>query len=256
MKEDGRRDPDSAIVVRSASLRFPTGFRIAVHEHPWGQMVYATEGVMTVSTPAGSWVIPAHRAAWVPGRTRHEILTTGSVRMRTLYLRPDVAAQLPRLCSVLSVSPLLRELVLETLRLGMLHDDVDEERSLAQVLVAQIKATPEIPLDMAWPTDARARRVAEKAQKHLDKAMALDDLAQGSGASVRTLERLFLRETGLTFVRWRQQARLLEALRRLATGESVTSTAFCVGYRSTSAFVAMFRRALGVTPARYFSAAE
>jgi AraC-like DNA-binding protein len=66
--------------------------------------------------------------------------------------------------------------------------------------------------------------------------------------STRTLYRRFLKETGITFARWQQQARLLDAIRRLAEGASVTATALDLGYESTSAFSAMFRRSLGQTP--------
>jgi AraC-like DNA-binding protein len=78
--------------------------------------------------------------------------------------------------------------------------------------------------------------------------------ARPAGASVRTLARLFTRETGMGFRGWRQQVRLLRALERLAAGEAVTTVALDLGYDSPSAFVAMFRRALGTTPGRYFAA--
>src|SRR5262249_41052109 len=77
--------------------------------------------------------------------------------------------------------------------------------------------------------------------------------ARPAAASSRTLARLFRSETGLSFRAWRQQLRLLRALERLADGEAVTSVALDVGFESPSAFVAMFRRALGTPPGRYFA---
>jgi AraC-like DNA-binding protein len=245
------RDED-AIAIRSLALKLPGGTKLAAHAHPWGQMIYATEGVMTVSTPAGSWVVPSHRAVWVPAEIVHDVATTNRVTMRTLYLRPDLARDLPSCCRVLAVSPLLRELVLATIAVGMLREDEPAQARLAAVVVDQIHATRDVPLQLPWPVDPRARRVAERVQACLDDASTLADVADGSGGSGRTLERLFVRETGLTFGAWRQRARLLEALRLLAGGESVTATAVAVGFASTSAFVTMFRRALGETPGRYF----
>jgi len=243
---------EAGIAVRSLALRFPAGHRIDPHRHPWGQMVYATQGVMTVGTDAGAWVVPSHRAAWVPGDTEHWIETTGSVRMRTIYLRPDMTGDMPRVCCVLSVSALLRELVLEVLRVGMLREDVPGEFHLARVLVDQMRLTPVAPLDIRWPQDGRARWVADRVQADLSRSESLERLARGSGASVRTLERLFQRECGMTFGRWRRQAQLLHSLRRLAAGDSVTDTALSVGFNGTSAFIAMFRRALGSTPGSAF----
>lgn len=243
---------EDAILVRSLALRLPTGHTIPGHAHPWGQIVYATEGVMTVTTGAGAWVVPSHRAAWVPGGTEHSIAVTDRVRMRTLYLRPDLAAPLPDRCRALAVSGLLREIVLEVVQVGMLRDDVPAERRLAEVLVDRIRLTSAVPLQLPWPRDPRARRLGELVLAQLADSTPLDGLAVGCGASARTLERLFRAETGMTFGRWRQQARLLHALRLLATGASVTATGFAVGFASTSAFVAMFRRALGSTPGSWF----
>ncbi|MES0179056.1 helix-turn-helix domain-containing protein [Mesorhizobium sp. M0025] len=46
----------------------------------------------------------------------------------------------------------------------------------------------------------------------------------------------------MTFAQWREQARLLFALRRLANGERIIDVAYDGGYASRSAFTAMFRR--------------
>ncbi|MBL8735634.1 MAG: helix-turn-helix transcriptional regulator [Planctomycetes bacterium] len=153
---------------------------------------------------------------------------------------------------MLAVSALLRELILATLEVGYLHERIPEQARLAGVLLDRVRVTDEVPLQLPWPSDPRARRVAERAQADLADGTPLAGLADGSGASVRTLERLFVRDTRMTFGRWRQQARLLQALRLLAAGESVTSAGLSVGFASTSAFVAMFRRALGKTPGRWF----
>ncbi len=255
MSQNGHRPaaiPEPSIAVRSLALRLPPGHRIARHAHPWHQLVYATDGVMTVDTPAGSWVVPPQRAVWIPAACEHSIRMTGAVRMRTVYLRPDPSRPVPAACSVIHVSSLLRELILETMRLGMLADDVPEHVRLAGVLVDQVRETREMPLRFTRPTDARARHVAERALADLSATDSLAHLAKGSGASVRTVERLFTLETGLTFGRWLQQARALHALERLAAGESVTAAGLAVGYDSTSAFIAMFKRVLGTTPGSYF----
>jgi len=242
---------EGAILVRSLALRLPSDHHIEAHRHDWDQLVYATDGVMTVSTALGSWVVPSRRAVWIPAGELHDVRMTGRVRMRTLYVRPDLARDAPRICCVLSVSPLLRELVLEVIARKMLHDQVRAERNLAAVLLDQIRATPEAPLRVVWPKDARALKAAECVFSAPAENAPLSEFARGSGASARTLERVFKAETGMSFGRWRQQVRLVCALRRLAAGESVTSTALAVGFSGTSAFSAMFRRALGATPSAY-----
>lgn len=245
-------DPEASIAIRSLALRLFSGHRLDAHEHTWPQLIYATDGVMTVSTDNGAWVIPSQRAAWVPADMAHAIEFTGRVLMRTLYVRPDLAVELPTRCTVMGVTPLLRELVLEVVRRGYLDDAVPEHTRLSRVVVDQLTETPEVPLDLTWPRDARARAVADRVIADLSSPCTLDELAVGSGASPRTLERVFRRETGVTFGRWRQRARLLHALRRLAEGRQVIATAVEVGYDSPSAFIAMFKRTLGKTPSQYF----
>ncbi len=211
---------------------------------------------MRVDTDSGSWVVPPNRAVWIPAGFEHAIRMTGSVRMRTVYLRPGPMERLPASCCVIHVTPLLRELVLETLRLGMLRDDVPEHARFAAVLADQVLHTREAPLRVQLPTDPRARAVARNAQADLSSTKALAELVRGSGASVRTVERLFVRETGRTFGRWLQQVKALHALERIASGDSVTAAGLAVGYDSTSAFIAMFKRVLGRTPGSYFSDAS
>jgi AraC-like DNA-binding protein/quercetin dioxygenase-like cupin family protein len=238
--------------VRTLALTYPNGFHQPPHSHDWPQLVYAASGVLTVSTAAGAWVVPPQRAVWVPAGTRHQLDTTGETALRTLYLHPRVAPALAASCAVVHITPLVRELVLHIVAAGPLESDRPEHARLLAVLIDQLKTLDQAPLSVPLPRDPRARRVAERVLARASQADTLDELAVGSGASARTLERLFRAETGLPFGRWRQQARLLGALRLLGEGLAVTAVAARVGYRSPSAFVAMFTRALGRSPGRYF----
>jgi len=84
----------------------------------------------------------------------------------------------------------------------------------------------------------------------------LSSAARSAGASIRTLERLFREETGMSLGAWLRRLRLQLALEQLAAGASVTEAARAGGYNGPSAFVAMFRRELGTTPGRYFGSEE
>ena len=252
-----RATPEASLAIRSLALRLPRGHCIGSHSHAWPQLIYATAGVMTVRASGGTWVVPPQRAVWVPAGSRHEIEITGRVAMRTLYLRPGIAAGLPRRCFVVNVSPLLRELVLHIVALGMLDEANPEHARLVGVVVDQITRTDAAPLELRLPVDPRARRIADRIcaspARAADGSDSLCALAQGSGASRRTLERIFVEQTGMSFGRWRQQVRLLHALRALADGSTVTQAGLDVGYESTSAFIAMFKRVLGTTPGRYYA---
>jgi AraC-like DNA-binding protein len=242
--------------VRTFSIRHPDGYLIPPHSHEWHQLIYGSYGVMTVRTTPGTWVVPPHRAVWVPGGTEHAIEMSGSVLMQTLYLRPQLSDALPRDCSAVNVSPLLRELILRIADPKTLDCPKAVRDRLTGVLLDQLETLPTIPLQLPVPRDPRAVRVAEWLRQNPDAPGLLKQVARRAGASVRTIERLFLTETGMTFGKWRQQLRLLHALRELAAGRPVTAVAMEVGYDSPSAFIAMFRGALGTTPTRYFATPE
>lgn len=121
------------------------------------------------------------------------------------------------------------------------------------MLLDELAVLPVAPIDLPMPHDARALRVAKHVRETVDGAHTLARVAKHAGASSRTLERLFRAETGLSFGAWRQRARLLRAPQLLADDATVTQTALSVGYESTSAFVAAFRRTIGTTPGRYFN---
>jgi AraC-like DNA-binding protein len=176
--------------------------------------------------------------------------------MQSIYVAADVSGSLPRACCAVNVSPLLRELMVHIAAPEMQSRSEAVRGRLLGVLLDQLEALPTIPLQLPLPRDPRALRVAEWIRGHAEEPALLKQVARRSGASVRTLERLFLAETGMTFGKWRQQLRLLNALRELAKGRSVTDVALEVGYDSPSAFIAMFRGALGTTPTKYFAGAN
>jgi AraC-like DNA-binding protein len=231
---------------------YPDGHRVPEHFHEEDQLVYGACGVMTVKTPGGAWVVPTRRAVWVPARVPHAIEMLGRVTMKTLYFAPRLARGLPRTCCVLHVSPLLSALVLHACEAGSLDRRVPEQARLLAVILDQLHAAPEVPLQLPVPRDARARKVADILAAAPDDRRTLAALCERTGASKRTIERVFLEETAMTFGKWRQQLRLLHATRMLAAGAKVTTAALETGYESTSAFIAMFRRTLGTTPSKYF----
>jgi AraC-like DNA-binding protein len=236
------------------ATEFPSGHRLRRHHHSSAQLIFAARGVMRVSTDHGRWVVPPERAVWIPPLVPHAIAMSGEVAMRTLYVKPGLPRGAPRSCRVVPVSPLLRELILRVTALPAKGRRNTADKRLLQVALDEIQFADVVPLHIPMPRDRRAAAVAHALLERPDRR-PLSEIARSAGASERTLARLFARETGRSFGRWRQQASLLRALELLARGDSVTSVAFDVGYDSVSAFIAMFRAALGTTPARYFTSA-
>ena len=235
---------------------YASGHFIPRHRHADGQVIFATTGVMTVTTVAGRWVVPPERAVWVPPNVTHAIRMTGAVAMRTLYLDDHGRASLPDTCAVLQVSPLLRELIVRVVAFAGPYAKDGREARIVGVLLDEVAAARTAPLHLPMPRDPRLRVITDQLTADPADRRSLAEWARSAGASARTLARLFQGETGLSFAHWRQQARLLRALERLAAGDPVTTVALDLGYDSPSAFITMFRSRLGATPGRYFGGAD
>ncbi len=246
---------DSRSPIATLTHDYPAGYVIPSHFHDRDQIVYASCGVMTVRTSAGTWVVPTHRAVWIPATVPHTITMSGTVAMRTLYLRPRLARTLPRSCCVINVSPLLKELILHTCTLTALKKSVQWQHHLIDVIVDQLKVIQMVPLQLPNLSDRRASRVAHALIADPSDRRPLAQICKGAGAGKRTIERLFQEEAGMTFGKWRQQLRLMQAMRLLAEGAKVTHAALEAGYSTPSAFISMFRKALGTTPTSYFRTA-
>ena len=231
---------------------YPAGHEIPLHFHNWDQLVYATRGVMTVRTRDGTWVVPPHRAVWIPAAVPHTLTMSGVVAMRTLYLRKSLAPMLTRTCCVINVTALLKELILHACAFGHLRKTRVSHRHLIDLLLDQFKTVQMIPLQLPNPTDPRAIRVAELLTENPGDPRTLAQICKNCGASKRTIERLFQEDVGMTFGKWRQQLRLMHSMRLLAEGAKVTHAALEAGYDTPSAFISMFKKTLGTTPARYF----
>ncbi|WP_437338565.1 helix-turn-helix domain-containing protein [Sorangium sp. So ce394] len=239
-----------AIVV--GSFEMSSGRRFDWHEHPVHQLVWCARGVLAVSVGAAVWVLPPPRALWIPAGVVHAVEASRPATMRSVYIRRRgcrIRWTAPR---VVAASPLVCELI------GFLADPSAAARSRGhaeRLLLDLLRPLEANPIELTLPRDPRSRRVADVLLSDPADPRTLAAFARTAGACARTLARLFLAETGSTFGQWRTHLRLRAALAHLAAGVPVAVVAERVGYRSASAFIASFRRLLGVAPGAYFATA-
>lgn len=241
--------------ISAEAYEYRSGHHIEQHTHSDAQLVYATAGTMRVLTRHGLLVVPPQRAVWIPPGMPHSIDAVSNVSMRTIYVWVQAAnaLALPKKCCVVSVSALLRHLILATIEMPKNYRLVGRHRPLVHLLLHEMRIVDQIPLVLISPTDRRLVAVADAFKTDLANNRPLAAWAKIANASERTVARLFVLETGLTFAQWRQQLRLIKAIEMLANDISVTVVATRLGYASVSAFAYMFRRALGCSPRKYFA---
>ncbi len=232
---------------------YPDGHVIAPHSHRRGQLISSVTGMLVLTTPQGTWVMPPQRGMWIPPGTLHDVRVIGAASMQSLYLEPGSTAGLSDCCQVVGISGFMRALISEALELPLLYDLAGRAGALMTLIQHELRQMPVLPLSLPLP---RRADLAQHCRAFL-KAPAAHDVIEGwcvaLGMSRRNFTRVFRQETGLSFAAWRQQACLVAALPRLATGEAVTSVAMALGYDNPNAFTSMFKRLLGVPPRSYLT---
>lgn len=240
------------VPVSGKAVDYPSGHVVPRHSHPTCQLIHAVRGVMVVSAQGDQWVVPPTRGLWMPAREAHGIRMVGDVQVRTVYIRPDASAHLPAGCQVVGISPLLRELILAAIDVAQPYGPDTRDGRLMQLLLDEVAVLPSLPLRLPRPADAGLRAICRTLADTPDDASTLTDWAGRLGIDAKTIQRRFVRETGMTFGQWRQQARLIAALEQLASGAKVVDVALNLGYSSPSAFATMFKRQFGASPSAYF----
>lgn len=243
-------DADRAIVARE--LNYSDGASTGWHTHPRGQVLYAIKGVMIVRSEAGSWVVPPSRALWLTAGLAHEVKMSGEVKIRTVFIDATQISSLPAATCVINVSPLLRELIVAAVLVPSDYREGGRDERLMRLLVDELRVSDVLPLHLPIPGDARIRLICEALIENPAETSTAARWARRLGVTSKTVHRLFGKETGMTFAQWREQARLLFALRKIASGERIIDVATDCGYASQSAFTAMFRRHFGTTPSTFY----
>jgi AraC-like DNA-binding protein len=247
-------DPDK---LRQRAIALPLEVcghndEVPMHCHRKGQLVVTLRGGVISTLPDGMWMVPPQCAVWIPGGVPHSNRMTANGRLCFLFVEPR-AAKLPAQCCTLSLTPLVRELILHLASQQQTYVAGSSTGRLVAVLLDQLTQMPIEQLHLPISNNPRLRRVVAMLTDNPADRSTVAQWAARVTMSERSFARLVLNETGMTFGRWRQQLHIVVALQRLAAGGSVQRTAGDLGYASVSAFITMFRKALGKSPARYFA---
>ncbi|MFG3289175.1 AraC family transcriptional regulator [Streptomyces sp. NPDC048179] len=248
MSENSQSDP-SPTITRHEHI---AGQVIGRHRHAFHQLVFVSTGVLAVQTGEASWVASSAQAMWIPADTWHRHRVYGPSRVHTFGFAPNDAPLPSASPTVVSVEPLLRELLIACSDPDMSAPESDR---LQAVVRDRLRRSHIRPLALPVPQDPRLVRVCGLAAEDLAQPRTVTWLARQSGVGERTLSRLFRTEFGMTYPQWRTTTRVFHAMIQLAEGASVTGTGRRCGWATTSAFIDTFTSTVGQTPGSYRAAA-
>ena len=243
---------NTARAMAAMEVDYPHGSSTGFHAHPRHQLLHAIEGVMIVRSDTGSWVVPPNRAAWLVANLDHEVTMRGEVKIRTIFIEPAIAPHLPEANCVLAVTPLLRELLVAAVQIPLDYKVDHRDGRLMRLILDEIRVSDTLPLHLPLPTEVRIRAICQALIDNPSDASTATEWGIRLNLTAKTVHRLFAKETGMSFAHWREQARLLFALQRIADGDRIIDVAFDCGYASQSAFTAMFRRHFGIPPSTFY----
>jgi len=238
--------------VGSRATDYPSDWFIEPHTHAKHQLIYAIKGLMIVESGNECWTVPPSRGVWMPCGQVHAIRCVGNVKMRSVFVRTDAAAGLPLQSKAISISPLLSELIKASVGFTAPFAEDSREARVMRLILDEICVLPTLPLNLSQPSDNRLRVICTGLLERPDDNATVADWGLQLGVDEKTIQRLFRRETGMTFGQWRQQARLMQALERIALGERIIDVAGALGDDSPSALASLFKRQFGTTPSQFF----
>ncbi|MHC6227650.1 AraC family transcriptional regulator [Pseudomonas sp. X10] len=223
----------------------------AAHRHPWGQLNYASRGVMHLDIDGQRFISPPHYAVWVPPGTEHSCYNPQAIVYRSVYLDRSLCHDLPQEACSLVISDILKAILGDFARRDLRVAQSECDQRLVQVLIDQLHQAPTQTCYLPYARSVGLRQVLEALHAEPGDNRPLADWAGRIHVSERTLARQFLRELGISFGEWRLRLRFLRAIEALEADTPIQSIAYDLGYSSPSAFIAMFQRQAHCTPEHY-----
>jgi AraC-like DNA-binding protein len=238
--------PPRPLTMRAQSI--PPRHHFLEHAHDWHQLVYAIDGVLSVSTVGQTFITSPDQAAWLPTGVPHRVGSLLGAEFRSLWIATEAGSGLPLAPTVLAVSPLLKALIVEAAAIEGQGDADGYGSRVVTLILDQLRRAPALPTALPWPRDSRLAALCEAL--YLDPAdeRSAADWAKELGLSSRTLTRRFEAEIGAPLRSWKRRLRLFRAIELLSGGMSVTQTAMELGYGSASAFIFAFKAEMGASP--------
>jgi AraC-like DNA-binding protein len=225
---------------------------LPLHSHKKAQLVVASHGSVMCRAPGGLWIVPPQGAVWIPAGVLHSNCVSDYGKLYVVFIDPK-AIMLPTTCCTFTITSLVRELIQRLAAFPPLYPPVGPTSRLGRVLLDELVQMSTDQMFLPLSADSRLQNLATSLLNDPGDRSTVEQLAARYAMSERTFARLVLKETGMTFGRWRQRLHIMVALQRLSAGNSVQAVSFDLGYETPSAFITMFKKTMGKSPRRFLA---
>ncbi|NYT39079.1 AraC family transcriptional regulator [Allopusillimonas soli] len=241
----------SELPVTGIAIHYPQGHVVPMHQHQHGHLIYASQGLLRVEAETGQWLVPPTSAVWLRPEVAHRLIVPVALQAHGLFIRKDICANLPTTDCVVQVSGLLRETITELTCVDYTTPLSRRTHLLSELLLEELNTPPALPFHLPWPQDAQIQNVCHQLMGDPSHQATAGDWASTLAIGEKTFHRRFVKSTGMTFGKWRQQLRLMSSLTQLMQGAPITQVALNSGYDSHSAYTTAFKKQFGHAPSEF-----
>lgn len=243
---------ESPLPIQLLLSQMPKSSKGQLHSHQRGQLIYPCQGRYCVHFENKIFKGAAWQATWIPPQIPHTVEAIDALCVHNVYIDTQTIKNLPEKIKSFKVSILLSELLNEGAKLAQQPNHEGEFRRLTTVIADQIRLAQSLDnISLPLSMHPKIRLITEQLSHAPDDKRCLNEWARLTHVSPRTLSRLFIKETGLSFSHWRQRLYAKEAIDLLSQGQSVLQVSIELGYSNQSAFTQMFRRTTGCLPSDF-----
>ncbi|HCR1107305.1 TPA: helix-turn-helix domain-containing protein [Klebsiella aerogenes] len=243
--------PPDSIWFRSAHWSAGTDFpENTLH---WGKLMYSCKGLARITIKGNVYLSTPEFAIWLPAHTSHHSIAFTEIEYAIIHVHEKLCKQLPTEVETLKINGIIKEIIKDFSRRSVGHISSVTDINLANVLIEQLALCESFNCFLPLSEDSIISKITKKMIDEPDGLYTLKNWSDNIGLSERTLSRRFLSSTGINFNEWKLRRKVLLAISLLQEGKSVKYVSSCLGYHDPSAFIAMFRLRMGITPGQLVS---
>ncbi|MDR2271757.1 MAG: AraC family transcriptional regulator [Sphingobacterium sp.] len=229
----------------------------ALHTHRKAQLIYVEQGFQYLTVAGKMYLLPQNHVAWVPSNALHKTNSHSErIKLMTLFFDMEPGDQFFENVQIFAAPKVLREMIRYAEKWSKLTEENEHEKIFLRAIRNELPSFGSrlLHLEITLPSENRLQTVLNHLHDHYTHPIKMEDIAILSNLSLRTVERLFKKETGMTLVKYQQFLRIIKSLELLSTKElTISQIAYQVGYQSVQAFTNSFFAVMGYRPSTFIA---